>query len=379
MRLSSFRIIRFQFARDRVIGDCQVRADDISCAALELLTEDGKIGLGFVQSMFQILPDQTEMERVFRDEVWPSLEGAHPAALVHRVTRPRGGNRRAYMLPYYEAVQVALWDLAAKAVDLPLHELLGAKRNRVPVYASGLDFHLSDEEFQKFFAFADSKGYSAFKIKVGGPDVEWDIHRLTLLRKTVRKGSKFMIDTNEGWGAKEALNKLEAIRRAGFDILWSEDPILRDDLPGLKMLCEAVSWTMINSGEYLDARGKRLLMEAGSVDILNVHGQVTDVMHIGWLAADRGVPIVLGNTFLEVGVHMACALPEVQWLEFSFQNFEHLVEEPMQIKDGYIYAPDRPGHGLVLSETARREWSRPTPLARADLGPPPANVRLYVN
>jgi L-alanine-DL-glutamate epimerase-like enolase superfamily enzyme len=379
MRLSSFRITRFQFARDRVIGDCQVRADDINCAAVELLTDEGKVGLGFVQSMFQILPDQVEMERVFRNEVWPALEGQHPAALVHQVTRPRGGNRRASLLPFYESVQVALWDLAAKSLDMPLYKLLGARRNRVPAYASGLDFHLSDDEFEKFFAFADSRGYSAFKIKVGGPEVDWDIHRLDLLRRTVRKDSKVMIDTNEGWGAKEALNKLDAIRRAGHEILWAEDPILRDDLPGLKMLCDAVSWTQINSGEYLDARGKRLLMEAGATDILNVHGQVTDVMHIGWLAADRGVPIVLGNTFLEVGVHMACALPEVQWLEFSFQNFEHLVEEPIEIKDGYIYAPDRPGHGLTLSETARRDWSRPTPLARADLGPPPANLRLYVN
>src|SRR6185437_16169721 len=166
------------------------------------------------------------------------------------------------------------------------------------------------------------------------------------------------------------------IRRAGYDLLWSEDPILRDDLPGLKMLCDEVSWTMINSGEYLDARGKRLLMEAGGTDILNVHGQVSDVMRIGWLAADRGVPVTLGNTFLEIGVHMACALPEVEWLEYSFQNFDHLVDAPIEISDGWIIAPDRPGHGLVLSETARREWARPNILARADLGPAPFNPRL---
>jgi L-alanine-DL-glutamate epimerase-like enolase superfamily enzyme len=187
-----------------------------------------------------------------------------------------------------------------------------------------------------------------------------------------------MIDTNEGWGAKEALNKLEVIRRAGYDLLWAEDPILRDDLAGLKMLCDEVGWTMINSGEYLDAHGKRLLMEAGATDILNVHGQVTDVMRIGWLAADRGVPVTIGNTFLEVGVHMACALPEVEWLEYSFQNYDHLVEQPMRIEDGWIYAPDRPGHGLVLDEAARRDWSRPEILSHADLGPAPKNPRLPV-
>ena len=376
MRLSSFRITRFQFARDRVIGDSQVRADDVNCAALELITDDGKIGLGFLQTLFQPLPDQVEIERIFANEVWPGIEGKHPASLVHQVTRPRGGNRRAFTLPFHEALQVALWDLAAKAVDLPLYKLLGANRNRVRAYASGLDFHLSDEEFVDFFAHADAIGYSAFKIKVGHPDFEWDLNRLNLVHKTVRKGASFMIDTNEGWGAKEALNKLQAIHRAGFNLLWSEDPILRDDLPGLKMLCDEVSWTMINSGEYLDARGKRLLMEAGGTDILNVHGQVTDVMRIGWLAADRGVPVTLGNTFLEIGVHMACALPEVEWLEYSFQNFDHLVDEPMLIKDGYIYAPDRPGHGLVLSETARRDWSRPSLLARADLGIAPNNPRV---
>ena len=376
MRLTSFRITRFQFARERVIGDSQVRADDVNAAALELITDDGKVGLGFLQSLFQSLPDQAEIERVFASEVWPGLEGKHPAALVHQVTRPRGGNRRAFSLPFHEALQVALWDLAAKSLDLPLHRLLGSNRDRVRAYASGLDFHLSDEAFVEFFGHADAIGYSAFKIKVGAGDFERDLHRLNLLQKTVRKDAQFMIDANEAWGAKEALNKLEIIRRAGYDLLWVEDPILRDDFAGLKLLCDAVSWTMINSGEYLDARGKRLLMEAGGTDILNVHGQVTDVMRIGWLAADRGVPVTLGNTFLEVGVHMACALPEVEWLEYSFQNFDHLVEEPMLIKDGYIHAPDRPGHGLVLAESARRDWARPSVLARAELGDAPFNPRV---
>jgi L-alanine-DL-glutamate epimerase-like enolase superfamily enzyme len=136
-------------------------------------------------------------------------------------------------------------------------------------------------------------------------------------------------------------------------------------------LRESVPWTLINSGEYLDASGKRQLMAAGGTDILNVHGQVTDVMRIGWLAAELGIPVSLGNTFLEVGVHMACGLPEVEWLEYSFQNFEHLVEEPMEIRDGWIHAPNRPGHGLVLAESARQQWARPEILSRDQLGDPP--------
>jgi hypothetical protein len=73
---------------------------------------------------------------------------------------------------------------------------------------------------------------------------------------------------------------------------------------------------------------------------------------------------------------MACALPEIGWLEYSFQNFDHLVEEPIEILDGWAHAPNRPGHGLVLSETARRDWARPHLLPRSELGEAPFNPRV---
>ena len=101
-------------------------------------------------------------------------------------------------------------------------------------------------------------------------------------------------------------------------------------------------------------------------------------MRIGWLAAERGIPVSLGNTFLEVGVHMACALPEVAWLEYSFQNYDHLVDQPVQIRDGWAFAPDRPGHGLILSESARLEWGRPHVLPPSEIGAAPPNPRTAV-
>lgn len=376
MRIVDYRITRFQYARDRVIGDSQVRIDASHVASLELIADNGMVGLGFIGSLFHPLPDEVEIVRVFEEEAWLGLKDQPPAALVHRVGRPRGGNQRGFGLPFGEAIQVALWDLAAKQAGLPLHQLLGSRRDKVEAYASGLDYHLSDAAYVEFFGHADALGYRAFKIKVGNPDFEWDLHRLALLKKTVRKDALVMIDANEAWGAKETIAKLEVIRAAGHDLLWVEDPILRNDFEGLKLLRESVGWTMINSGEYLDVGGKRQLLLAGGTDILNVHNQVTDVMRIGWLAAELGIPVSLGNTFLETGVHMACALPEVQWLEYSFQNYDHLVDEPILIKDGWAHASDRPGHGLVLSETARRDWARPKVLARAELGEAPFNPRV---
>jgi L-alanine-DL-glutamate epimerase-like enolase superfamily enzyme len=378
MTIKAFRITRFQFARDRVIGDSQVRADDVNVAALELISESGKVGLGFIQTLFTPLPAQAEIERIFAGEVFAGLQGQQAIGLVHKVSRPRGGNLRALSLPFHEALQVALWDLAAKEVGLPLYRLLGGTRNKVRAYASGLDFHLGDEDFSALFAYAAKIGYTAFKIKVGHKDFARDLHRIALLQAVMPEGSKVMVDANEGWSSKEALVKMEAIRATGVDLLWVEDPILRSDFAGLRLLRAAAPWTQINSGEYLDLSGKRALLEAEGADIINVHAQVGDVMKIGWFAAEKAIPVSLGNTFLEMGVHMACALPEVEWLEYSFQNFDHLVEQPVEIADGWAYAPDRLGHGLVLSEAARAEWARPELLARADLGPAPKNPRLPI-
>ena len=376
MSITAFRITRFQFARDRVIGDSQVRADDANVAALELISATGAVGLGFVQTLFAPLPDQSEITRIFESEVWPGIEGQPAIGLVHAQGRPRGGNQRGYSLPFHEAVQVALWDLAAKEAGLPLHRLLGSSRTRVRAYASGLDFHLPDDAFQALFAHAAAIGYTAFKIKVGHADFARDLHRLDLLRRVIPAGSQVMVDANEAWGAKEAAMKITAMRAAGHTLLWVEDPILRHDFAGLRMLRQSLPWVQINSGEYLDLSGKRALLMAEGTDILNVHAQVSDVMKIGWLAADMGIPVSMGNSFLEVGVHMAVALPEVEWLEYSFQNFDHLVDEPVEISNGWAIASNRPGHGLVLSETARRDWARPQLLPRADLGAAPANPRL---
>ncbi|MBC7737883.1 MAG: mandelate racemase/muconate lactonizing enzyme family protein, partial [Candidatus Saccharibacteria bacterium] len=278
MTLAEFRITRFQFARDRVIGDSQVRADDANCAALELISSSGAVGLGFIQTLFIPLPNQAEIKRIFAAEVWPELQGQPAIGLALRVGRPRGGNQRAYGLPFHEALQVALWDLAAKEAGLPLHRMLGSRRTKVRAYASGLDFHLPDQHFTALFTYAASIGYTAFKIKVGHEDFARDLHRLDLLRGCVPAGSALMVDANEAWDAKEAVVKITAMRDAGHDLVWVEDPILRHDFAGLRMLKQAVTWTQINSGEYLDLSGKRGLLMAEGTDILNVHAQVSDVM-----------------------------------------------------------------------------------------------------
>ncbi len=355
--IDRFQITRFQFPRARVIGDSQVRSDWHYLAALELFSDDGHVGLGFFGALFFPLPPLSELERVFMAEQWPSLREQSPFALTNRVTRPRGGNIRASI--FHQAIDQALWDLQGKALGLPLYRLLGGTDSRVRAYASGLDFHLPDHAFCQLFEDAVKRGFGAFKIKVGHPDLGWDLRRLALLSETVGSEATIMVDANEAWSPKEAIRRAHAYHQAGFHIYWIEDPCLRNDFAGLRRVIEAVPFSHINSGEYLDLHGKRRLMEERAVDILNVHGTISDTLQAARLAAEYGIPLSLGNTPFELGVHLAAALPEVVSMEYSFQDYDAVIAEPIQFVGGFAIAPDRPGHGLELSEVARVELARP--------------------
>jgi L-alanine-DL-glutamate epimerase-like enolase superfamily enzyme len=361
--IRSFRLTRFEFRRDRDIGDSQVRFAMFHGFALELTDGAGHTGLGFAHTLWDPVPSLAALDASFSDHLWPQIEGHHPAELLNRVDRPRGGNRRDATYGFAEPLQIALSDLASQQAGLPLARYLGATRDRLPAYASGLDFHMTDAEFTAFFTRAANAGFRAFKIKVGHPDPAWDLHRLDLLKQTVGPDAGVMIDANEAWSAKEAATRLALFRRAGHDLIWVEDPIMRDDFDGLRALSAAHPWTQINSGEYLDVSGRARLLMARATDIINLHGRIPEVMRVGWLAHELGIPVAMGNTTLELGVHTGAALPECRWLEYSFQNYDHLVDAPIPIIDGMAQVPDRPGLGFALSDAARRDWSEPEPLA----------------
>ena len=371
-RISEFRVYRFQFPRDRVVGDSQVRTSEANLVALELQDEAGRVGLGVMQVLFQSTPAEVDIARIFAEEAFPQIEGRDASALALQVIRRRGGNVRSMQLPFEEAIQHAVWDLFAKAMDLPLWQMLGAERTTCPVYASGLDFHLSDHEFSELFGAAAAAGYRGYKIKVGHPDVQRDLHRLNLLRTAVgHHGRPVMIDANEAWTAAQAQAALALFAKAGHEIYWVEDPLPRDDFDGLRRLRLACPGVRVNSGEYLDLSGKRKLLEAKACDMVNVHGQISDVMRAGWLANEHNTEVTFGNSILEIGVNMALALPDVRWLEYSFQNFEHLVETPFAIRNGLIEGSLAPGHGLTLSADARHIHRRAVPTVASEMANAP--------
>jgi len=357
-RIHKYGLTRLTIELDRTIGDSQVSTRQLFVGVLEVEDDTGLVGTGFFHSVTTPLPSLAELEARFQREVAEDLIGSDPFSWTNRLHRPRGGNigRSAF----YPSVEQAVWDLQGQILDLPLHRLLGSRRDRVPAYASGLGFHLDDDEVAAFYSRASSAGFSTFKVKVGHPSLDWDIRRLELVQDVVGVDCRLMADANEAWSPKEAVRRLHAYNDAGIQLYWIEDPCLRDDFEGLRLVSRSVPFTLVNGGEYLSLSGKRRLIEERAVDIVNIHGSIDDAMKIGWLAAEHGIPVALGNTMFELGVHIAAALPEDAWLEYSFLSYNHLLETPIEFRDGYAVLPETPGHGLRLAEAARGEFARPT-------------------
>lgn len=353
-----FGLARFDIELDRIIGDSQVSTRRLSMGVVELEDGEGRIGTGFFHSVIEPLPSLDDLRERFRYEYAERLIGADPFGWNNRVRRPRGGNMRISI--FDPSVEQAMWDLQGQILGIPLYALLGGRDRRVPAYASGLEFHLDDDEVIEFYLRAKADRFTMFKVKVGHPDLDCDLRRLQLVRDTVGEGCQMMADANEAWSPKEAIRRLRAYEDAGIALHWIEDPCLRDDAEGLRTISRAVPTVLVNGGEYLDLSGKRRLIETGAVDIVNVHGSISDGLRIGWLAAEHGIPISIGNTNFEIGVHIGAALG-ASWIEYSYLSYNHLLETPVEFRDGYAFAPDRPGHGLRLCEAAREEFARSDP------------------
>ena len=357
MKIVDFQLHRCRIPLERPIGDSQVIFTEHFMTVLELKADDGRTGVGFELQQGMPIPALAELEAQYRYNGWSAVEGQSPLGMAMRISRPRGGNVGAGALGL--ATETAMWDLAAQQAELPLYRLLGGTDPRVPAYGSTLDFHLDDDAFRSWMGHFTDYGMRGIKIKVGHPDVEWDLKRLALVHEVLGQEVDIMVDANEAWSPKEAIARMKRYDDEGFRIFWIEDPITREDYPGYAMLAAEISTSRINTGEYLGFHGKRRLLESGGVDVLNIHGQFQASRMAAHLAGDYGIPVSLGNTLLELGVHLAASLPECLYLEFSDLAWNRLAVEPVRFEGGYAVAPDRPGHGVTLDRDALGEYSEP--------------------
>jgi L-alanine-DL-glutamate epimerase-like enolase superfamily enzyme len=258
------------------------------------------------------------------------------------------------------AVDVALWDLKARLLQVPLIALFGAVRESVAVYGSGGFTSYSVAELQEQLGGWTAAGIGAVKMKVGR-DPGADAERVRAARAAIGAAQLF-VDANGAYDRKQALLKAEQYDACG--VSWFEEPVSSDDLDGLRLLRDRAPVRMdIAAGEYgYDLPYFRRMLDAGAVDVLQADatrcGGFTGFRRAAALCRARSLPLS-AHTAPTLHAHVGCAEVPLRHVEY----FHDHVRIEQRLFDGALRAehgalrPDRSRPGLGL-ELKRRDAAR---------------------
>ncbi len=258
------------------------------------------------------------------------------------------------------AVDVALWDLKARLLELSLARLVGRVHETVPVYGSGGFTTYTDARTAAQLADWTGRGLSAVKIKIGqdrGRSTHRDIERIELARATVGPQTDLFVDANGAYDRKQAVRLL---RDAGAaEVTWFEEPVSSDDLEGLREVRRRVD-ADVTAGEYgTDLHYFHRMCSAGSVDCLQVDatrcGGYTAWLRASAVAEAHGLD-VSAHCAPQLHAHVAAGTPNLRHLEWFHDHvrIESIFFDGTLDPDGGRLRPDerRAGHGLSLAGRA---------------------------
>jgi L-alanine-DL-glutamate epimerase-like enolase superfamily enzyme len=260
------------------------------------------------------------------------------------------------------AVDHALWDLKARLLGVPVVDLLGALRTRVPAYGSGGFTSYEPARLQDQLGRWAAEGFAAVKMKVGSDPSE-DPRRVHAARAAIGDAVGLMVDANGAYGARQALAIAESL--AGSRVIWFEEPVSSDDLEGLAWLRDRVPAPMaIAAGEYgWDDWYFRRMLDACAVDVLQVDstrcGGFTGFLRAAAIARAHGIR-VSAHCAPALHAHVCAAVANLEHVEYFHDHarIESLLFDGVPtLRDGELVV-DRAcvGFGLRLKEADARHY-----------------------
>jgi L-alanine-DL-glutamate epimerase-like enolase superfamily enzyme len=277
------------------------------------------------------------------------------AAWEAMVGRLRNAGRPGLGYMAVAAVDIALWDLKARLLGLPLTTLLDARHDAVPVYGSGGFTSYSPERLAAQLAGWVEEGIPSVKMKIGRRPEE-DAARLRTAREAIGPDAALFVDANGAYTRKQALGWAERLR-GEWDVTWLEEPVSSEDLDGLRLIRDrAPGGLEVAAGEYgCTIADFRRLLEAGAVDCLQADvtrcGGVTGLLALAGLADGFGIDIS-AHTAPAVSAHAFAAVRRLRHLEYFHDHVrvESLLFDGVPAPEEGALRPDRsrPGLGLEL-------------------------------
>ena len=321
---------------------------DSTTMVLVELEAGGKTGLGYTYADASVarLIDKT-LRKVVEGEDAMQIPAIWQKMVAH--IRNNGNSGLTHMA--IAAIDIALWDLKAKLLDLPLASLLGMAKNDMLLYGSGGFTSYSVERLQKQLGGWVDAGIGFVKMKIGR-EPEQDVARAKAAKEAIGEGTLF-VDANGAYSAKQAIALAHEFDALG--VTWFEEPVSSDDLAGLRFIREHAPRAMnIAAGEYgFNLTYFERMLDAGAVDVLQADatrcGGITGFLRAGAVCLAHHLPFS-SHCAPALHLHPALALPNFHIAEYFYDHVrieKMFFDEVPEPKNGKL-APDlsRPGLGL---------------------------------
>ncbi|TGV01881.1 mandelate racemase/muconate lactonizing enzyme family protein [Flavivirga rizhaonensis] len=285
--------------------------------------------------------------------------------------------RRGILVASMSAIDIAVWDLKGKLLNLPISTLLGgAHRSKVRPYATGLyftDHKNPTKTFEKEAKLYISQGFKAMKMKVG-LGIKEDVKNVKLMREIIGPEIQLMVDSNHAYTLREATELARKIEQ--YDIAWFEEPLSPEFYDQYSELRQKTT-IPISGGECEYLRfGFQQLIASNSVDIIQpdicASGGLTEAKRIGALASANGVDLIPHTWGTAIGLHVALHfISNIESVPGRMYQPDFLMEydqtenglrdklcfPSIEMKDGMIEVPKRPGLGIDIDEDVLNKYA----------------------
>jgi len=321
---------------------------------VKIHADAGITGWGY-SSFGMIAGGPSVVGAVVNEELKPALVGQDPffskklRAELWKATEYHGVKGVAQFA--MAAVDIALWDICGKALEVPVYRMLGGFHQAIPAYAMVGWYYESEEEYKRAISAAVEEGFQAVKIKVGRGPLEEDVRRFELAKQLAGKGEQVMVDANQVFAnnVPEALRRGRAYQQLGA--FWYEEPLPPYQRDGYAELAATLDIN-IATGENLYTKYEFLdYMQHKAMDIVQPDnrraGGVTEWMEIAALADAFGLRVA-SHGGGPTNVHMLCSMPNAIYLETGSVRNETTYVEALKLVDGKILAPQTAGMGSEL-------------------------------
>ncbi|MGH3663964.1 MAG: mandelate racemase/muconate lactonizing enzyme family protein [Micromonosporaceae bacterium] len=327
----------------------------VETLVVEVRDDSGGHGLGEAPQVWRVTGESlASAEAAISEVLAPGLIGRDPddlTALLRRVSDIVPGNHGAKA-----AIDVALHDLAARRLGVPLARLLGSGTLRVPT-----DVTLSAGTVQEVVTAAKARaaeGFTVLKLKVGA-DPDNDLARVRAARDAVGTGPKIRLDANQGWSPRAAVRLITAMEDAGLDIELVEQPVPAADIAGLGWVTDRVDTPILADESVFGVPDLLAVIQRRAADMINVKLAKCGGLHTARTLLELARAAQLGaivGSMMEGPVGVAAAaslvaaygattvsdLDAAWWLESS------PLRGDVRYQDGHLILPDAPGLGLEL-------------------------------